>query len=63
MARRRMAMKLGSAGRRGGRLRAREATPCRRGALGGDSMVRPGRLVDGGVPVAKELGAGLVDSS
>jgi hypothetical protein len=48
------------AGRRGSRLRAREATPCRRGALGGDSEVRP---ADGVVPAAKELGTGLVDSS
>jgi hypothetical protein len=51
------------AGRRGSRLRAREATPCRRGALGGDSEVRPGRPADGVVPAVKELGAGLVDSS
>jgi hypothetical protein len=38
------------AGRRGGRLRAREAAACRRGALGGDSEVGPrlGRPVDGG---------------
>jgi hypothetical protein len=48
------------AGRRGSRLRAREATPCRLGALGGDSEVRP---ANGVVPAAKELGTGLVDSS
>jgi hypothetical protein len=37
-------------GRRGGRLRAREAGACRRGALGGDSEVgpQPRRPTDGG---------------
>jgi hypothetical protein len=38
------------AGRRGGRLGAREAAACRRGALGGDSEVgpRPRQSADGG---------------
>jgi hypothetical protein len=44
------------AGGWGGQLRAREATPCHRGALGDDGEVDPrsGRPVDSGVPAAKE---------